>query len=119
MQVADHLYGVTQQERGVSKRVSVRFENVKSDGSFVASNQTTPTAGENASRTTAAHAETGDRTETKADSKPNPKPDTGPDAGSTETRNAGGAPKPSGALRRALVTMREQESREPVEVEDR
>ncbi|KAA0212532.1 MAG: chromosome segregation protein SMC [Leptolyngbya sp. PLA3] len=32
MQVADHLYGVTQQERGVSKRVSVRFDQVEDDG---------------------------------------------------------------------------------------
>ncbi|MBZ0173563.1 MAG: hypothetical protein K8E66_14365, partial [Phycisphaerales bacterium] len=34
MQMADHLYGVTQQERGVSKRVSVRFDKVSADGSF-------------------------------------------------------------------------------------
>jgi len=34
MQLADHLYGVTQQERGVSKRVSVRFDHVSADGSI-------------------------------------------------------------------------------------
>jgi chromosome segregation protein len=32
MQNADHLYGVTMQERGVSTRVSVRFEQVGKDG---------------------------------------------------------------------------------------
>jgi chromosome segregation protein len=32
MQNADHLYGVTMQERGVSTRVSVRFEEVGKDG---------------------------------------------------------------------------------------
>ena len=34
MQVCDHLYGVTQQERGVSKKVSVRFDQVGHDGQF-------------------------------------------------------------------------------------
>lgn len=32
MQVADSLYGVTQQEHGVSKRVAVRFDQVGEDG---------------------------------------------------------------------------------------
>ena len=36
MQIADELYGVTMQERGVSTRVSVRFEDVHHDGSIKA-----------------------------------------------------------------------------------
>jgi chromosome segregation protein len=36
MQIADTLYGVTQQEHGVSKRVAVRFDQVQDDGQIEA-----------------------------------------------------------------------------------
>jgi len=42
MQSAERLYGVTMQERGVSKRVSVRFDQVGADGAISATAEAEP-----------------------------------------------------------------------------
>jgi len=42
MHMADRLYGVTQQERGVSKRVAVRFDQIEEDGKIRAGSSGEP-----------------------------------------------------------------------------
>ena len=79
MQQADRLFGVTMQERGVSTRVSVKFDQVGKDGSIKAD---------------AAKAESASRATVEAEAKP-----VEPAAGSGTTQ---------GPLSRALAAMHEQ-----------
>jgi chromosome segregation protein len=39
MAVADTIYGITMQESGVSRQLSVRFEDVTEDGDIIIHNQ--------------------------------------------------------------------------------
>lgn len=96
MQMADHLYGVTQQERGVSKRVSVRFDRVAADGSFDVEQ---------------AESKRRDESGPVRAEQASVEPDHGANGRVTKPRS------PSGALRRALAKMRD-EGDEPVRVEN-
>ncbi len=87
MQLADHLYGVTQQERGVSKRVSVRFDHVSSDGSFDVKKASVDEPEDSASA-----AKTPTAGGTSAEQKPAEKP------------------RASGGLRKALAKMRDADN---------
>ena len=77
MTIADRLFGVTMQERGVSTRVSVRFEQVGEDGEINA------------------------KAARKAEQPPEPEPEPTPEP------EAKPAAKPSSRLREALAGMRE------------
>jgi chromosome segregation protein len=83
MQACDQLYGVTMQERGVSKRVGVRLDQVRDDGSITGDDSSVQQPAASARRLP--HA---------------PQPEPVPaEAPSTK--------KPSGVLRRALAAMRD------------
>ncbi|MEM7621796.1 MAG: chromosome segregation protein SMC [Planctomycetota bacterium] len=79
MQTCDHLYGITQRERGVSSRVSVKFEQVGSDGTIDAA--------------------------AAADGTPNPTIEAPPPERTPDPSPKPSAPH-SGVLRRALSGMR-------------
>ena len=81
MQATNKLFGVTMQERGVSKRVEVRFDQVGEDGEI----------DEKAVKNAPVEA---------ADPEPTPEPERAPEVVIKK------APKPSGALREALASMR-------------
>jgi chromosome segregation protein len=90
MQSADRLYGVTMQERGVSTRVSVRFEQVGKDGQI-----SQPTGDQRAEAGAAAL-----RTHSIEESKPM-------EILADSQQNSESKPRKNGTLKRALAEMRE------------
>ncbi|MFN9977702.1 MAG: hypothetical protein ACK58T_48125, partial [Phycisphaerae bacterium] len=85
MQAADTLFGVTMQERGVSTRVRVKFDQVGKDGSVKV------------------------ETPAKTQTKPEPMPEAKPVAMASPVAVAEApAPAEPGPLRRALAAMHEQ-----------
>ncbi len=87
MQATDKLFGVTMQERGVSKRVEVRFDQVGDDG------------------------EIDTKAVKDAPSEPPAEQATEPVAEAASMESS----KPSGALRAALASMREEDSKVSVD----
>ncbi len=98
MQAADRLYGVTMQERGVSRRVTVKLDQVGSDGAIE--------AGESGGEKTPAQTpKTPGRRKSVVDPAPAPEP-------AAETPEPDKTGRPSGLLKRALGAMREREQAE-------
>ena len=84
MQGMNRLYGITMQERGVSKRVSVQFDQVGANGHI----------------------------DVKAARGPTPEPahdDTHDDPAPTDAETTPAAPSPTGGLRQALASMRDED----------
>ncbi len=100
MSAADRLYGVTMQERGVSKRVTVKLDQVGEKGEIPAEKLDEGAQDLNLSQAGPSHEEF---VATHAH-----------DAADAEAAAAASKPQPSGVLRRALAGMREQS--EPVKV---
>jgi len=98
MAAVDRLFGVTMQERGVSTKVAVKFDQVGADGEIKA-------GGSDSAKPAPAKVRPGG-------GEPDALDDAAPDSGSGEQAptNGQGDARPSGALRRALTGLREVET---------
>jgi chromosome segregation protein len=97
MSAADRLYGVTMQERGVSKRVTVKLDQVGEKGEIPHEKLDEGAQDLNLAQAGPSHEEFHAH-----------------DAADAEAAEAARKPQPSGILRKALAGMREQS--EPVKV---
>ncbi len=108
MTIADRLFGVTMQERGVSTRVSVRFEQVGEDGEI---NAKASRRAEEAKAAAQKDRESESLPQAASDPARKPDEDTASEPASKPTSKP--TSKPSSRLREALAGMRESS---PVEV---
>jgi len=106
MQATNQLFGVTMQERGVSKRVHVRFDQVGADGTIHAS------AEDNVGSQVEAEGEN-QKPRRKKSRKPaiaSPVEAAAPEAGTDDAQTT--RPAPTAGLRAALAKMRDDQARE-------
>jgi chromosome segregation protein len=119
MASADRLYGVTMQERGVSKRVTVKIDQVSEKGDIAASAVQAAHDADSAEESAIDHVVHTDRAFVAPEPEPQaptPKRTRKPKAEPAVAAEPGAdEPRPSGLLRKALAGMREEQPAAPAE----